>query len=270
AFMLRYTSGVICVPMTGARLDALHIPMMVPNNPATFGTAFTVSVDAREGVTTGISAADRAQAIQVLASPDAKPYDLVMPGHIYPLRAREGGVLVRAGQTEASVDLCRLGGLNPVAAICELMNPDGTMMRLPQLRKFAAKHDLKIISVAELIRHRTQRERLVERVAATVLPTKWGDFTLYAYRSSIDPDEHEQPRQARRPRRLRPRSRRARPHHGHAQPAQLALPRDEARQARPLHRHARLGRRVLYAIWGLLSLMKIAEITRTARTVAAN
>src|SRR5256712_1395095 len=189
AFMLRYTSGVICVPMTGARLDALHIPMMVQNNQATFGTAFTVSVDAREGVTTGISSADRAQAIQVLASPDAKPYDLVMPGHIYPLRAREGGVLVRAGQTEASVDLCRLGGLQPVAAICELMNPDGTMMRLPQLKRFAARHNLKIISVPELIRYRTQRERLVERVAATVLPTKWGDFTLYAYRSSIDPDQ---------------------------------------------------------------------------------
>src|SRR5206468_1845099 len=190
AFMLRYTSGVICVPMTGARLDVLHIPMMVQNNQATFGTAFTVSVDAREGVTTGISAADRAQAVQVLANPDSKPYDLVMPGHIYPLRAREGGVLVRAGQTEASVDLCRLGGLQPVAAICELMNPDGTMMRLPQLKRFAARHDLKIISVPELIRYRTQRERLVERVAATVLPTKWGDFTLYAYRSSIDPDEH--------------------------------------------------------------------------------
>jgi len=118
AFMLRYTSGVICVPMTGARLDALHIPMMVQNNQATFGTAFTVSLDSREGVTTGISAADRARAIQVLASPDSKPYDLVMPGHIYPLRAREGGVLVRAGQTEASVDLSRLAGLHPVAAIC--------------------------------------------------------------------------------------------------------------------------------------------------------
>src|SRR2546428_6996039 len=167
AFMLRYPSGVICVPMTGARLDALHIPMMVQNNQATFGTAFPVAVDAREGVTTGISAADRAQAIQVLASPDAKPYDLVMPGHIYPLRAREGGVLVRAGQTEASVDLCRLGGLNPVAAICELMNPDGPLRVLPHLRKFAARHDLKIISVPQLIRHRTQRQRLVERVAAT-------------------------------------------------------------------------------------------------------
>jgi len=190
AFMLRYTSGVICVPMTGEGLDRLHIPMMVQNNQATFGTAFTVSVDARQGVTTGISAADRARAVQVLADPNATAYDLVMPGHIYPLRAREGGVLVRAGQTEGSIDLCRLAGLHPAAAICELMNPDGTMMRLPRLKRFAARHDLKIISVAELIRYRTQRERLVERVAATVLPTKWGDFTLYAYRSSIDPDEH--------------------------------------------------------------------------------
>jgi len=190
AFMLRYTSGVICVPMTGERLDRLHIPMMVQDNQATFGTAFTVSVDAREGVSTGISAADRARAINVLADPDATPHDLVMPGHIYPLRARQGGVLVRAGQTEASIDLCRLAGLQPAAAICELMNPDGTMMRLPHLKRFAARHDLKIISVAELIRYRTQRERLIERAAATMLPTKWGDFTLYAYRSSIDPDEH--------------------------------------------------------------------------------
>jgi 3,4-dihydroxy 2-butanone 4-phosphate synthase/GTP cyclohydrolase II len=190
AFMLRYTSGVICVPLTGERLDRLNIPMMVQNNQATFGTAFTVSVDAREGVTTGISAADRARAINVLGDPKASGYDLVMPGHVYPLRARDGGVLVRAGQTEASVDLCRLAGLEPAAAICELMNPDGTMMRLPQLKRFATKHNLKIISVAELIRYRTQRERLIERVAATILPTKWGDFTLYAYRSSIDPDEH--------------------------------------------------------------------------------
>ena len=190
AFMLRYTSGVICVPLTGERLDRLNIPMMVQNNQATFGTAFTVSVDAREGVTTGISAGDRARAINVLGDPNATSYDLVMPGHIYPLRAREGGTLVRAGQTEASVDLCRLAGLQPAAAICELMNPDGTMMRLPQLKRFAARHNLKIISVADLIRYRTQRERLIERVAATTLPTKWGDFTLYAYRSSIDPDEH--------------------------------------------------------------------------------
>jgi 3,4-dihydroxy 2-butanone 4-phosphate synthase/GTP cyclohydrolase II len=190
AFMLRYTSGVICVPLTGERLDRLNIPMMVQNNQATFGTAFTVSVDAREGVTTGISAGDRARAINVLGDPNAIAYDLVMPGHIYPLRAREGGTLVRAGQTEASVDLCRLAGLQPAAAICELMNPNGTMMRLPQLKRFAARHNLKIISVADLIRYRTQRERLIERAAATTLPTKWGDFTLYAYRSSIDPDEH--------------------------------------------------------------------------------
>jgi 3,4-dihydroxy 2-butanone 4-phosphate synthase / GTP cyclohydrolase II len=190
AFMLRYTSGVICVPLTGERLDRLNIPMMVQNNQATFGTAFTVSVDAREGVSTGISAADRARAINVLADPNATAYDLVMPGHIYPLRAREGGTLVRAGQTEASVDLCHLAGLQPAAAICEMMNPNGTMMRLPQLKRFAARHSLTIISVADLIRYRTQRERLIERVAATTLPTKRGDFTLYAYRSSIDPDEH--------------------------------------------------------------------------------
>src|SRR5207245_10832424 len=127
---------------------------------------------------------------QGLAYPDPNRSDLGMPAHSGPLRAREGGVLVRAGQPEASVDLGRLGGLQRVAAICELMNPDGTMIRLPQLKRFAARHNLKIISVPELIRYRTQRERLVERVAATVLPTKWGDFTLYAYRSSIDPDEH--------------------------------------------------------------------------------
>jgi 3,4-dihydroxy 2-butanone 4-phosphate synthase/GTP cyclohydrolase II len=190
AFMLRYTSGVICVPMTGARLDRLHIPMMVQHNEATFGTAFTVSVDAREGVSTGISAADRARAIQVLGDPASTAHDVVMPGHIYPLRARDGGVLVRAGQTEASVDLCRLAGCQPAAVICEMMSSDGTMMRLPQLKRFAVKHNLKIISVADLIRHRTQRERLIERAAATTLPTKHGDFTLYAYRSSIDPDEH--------------------------------------------------------------------------------
>ncbi len=190
AFMLRYTSGVICVPMTGARLDRLHIPMMVQHNEATFGTAFTVSVDAREGVSTGISAGDRARAIRVLGDPASTAHDLVMPGHIYPLRARDGGVLVRAGQTEASVDLCRLGGLQPAAVICEMMNTDGSMMRLPALKRFAVKHNLKIISVAGLIRHRTRRERLIERAAATSLPTRHGDFTLYAYRSSIDPDEH--------------------------------------------------------------------------------
>src|SRR5437773_8126676 len=163
AFIRKYASGVICVPMTAERLEQLDLPQMVARNEARLGTAFTVSVDAREGVTTGISAADRARTIKLLADPKSRPADLVMPGHIYPLRAREGGVLVRAGQTEASVDLSRLAGLQPVAAICELMNPDGTMMRLPQLKRFAARHDLKIISVAELIGYRTQRERLVER-----------------------------------------------------------------------------------------------------------
>ena len=190
AFMLRYTSGVICVPMSGEALDRLRIPMMVQHNQATFGTAFTVSVDAREGVSTGISAADRAQACRVLADPAATAHDIVMPGHIYPLRAREGGVLVRAGQTEASVDLCLLAELQPAAVICEMMNRDGTMMRMPELKRFAARQGIKIITVNQLINYRVHQERLIERVAATQLPTKWGDFTLYAYRSSIDPDEH--------------------------------------------------------------------------------
>jgi 3,4-dihydroxy 2-butanone 4-phosphate synthase/GTP cyclohydrolase II len=190
SFMLKYTSGIICVPTTGERLDDLHIPMMVGNNEAQYGTAFTVSVDAREGVTTGVSAADRARVIQVLADPNSKPHDIVRPGHIYPLRAREGGVLVRAGHTEATVDLCMLAGLQPVAVLCELMNPDGTMMRGKQLNKFAAKHNLKVISINQLISYRVQRERLVERVAETTLPTKYGEFTLHGYRSSIDVDEH--------------------------------------------------------------------------------
>jgi len=192
AFMLQHTSGVICAPTTGERLDALRIPMMVGHqqNQAQFGTAFTVAVDARHGVTTGISAADRAKAIQVLGDPSSGPQDLVMPGHVYPLRARDGGVLVRAGQTEASVDLCKLAGLEPAAAICELMNRDGTMMRMPQLKRFARRQGLKIIGVNQLIRYRTQRERLIKRVAETTVPTRFGEFRLYAYRSDIDPDEH--------------------------------------------------------------------------------
>jgi 3,4-dihydroxy 2-butanone 4-phosphate synthase/GTP cyclohydrolase II len=190
SFMLKYTSGIICVPLVGERLDDLRIPMMVGNNQAQYGTAFTISVDAREGVTTGVSAADRAQTIQVLASATAHSHDLVSPGHIYPLRAREGGVLVRAGHTEATVDLCTLAGLQPAAVLCELMNSDGTMMRGKQLVKFAAKHGLKIISINQLISYRVQRERLVERVAETTLPTKFGEFKLLGYRSSIDIDEH--------------------------------------------------------------------------------
>lgn len=189
-FMLRHTSGIICVPLSGEKLDRLRIPLMVGNNQAQYGTAFTVSVDARRGITTGVSAADRAETIRVLADPSSHPSDLVMPGHIYPLRAREGGVLVRAGHTEATVDLCRMAGLQQAAVLCELMNPDGTMMRGPQLRRFAARHGFKIISINQLISYRVQRERLVQRVAAALLPSKWGEFTLYAYRSEIDPDEH--------------------------------------------------------------------------------
>ncbi len=189
-FMLRHTSGIICVPLSGERLDRLQVPLMVGNNQAQYGTAFTISVDARHDITTGVSAHDRAQTIRVLSDPASRPSDLVMPGHIYPLRAREGGVLVRAGHTEATVDLCRLAQLQPVAVLCELMNPDGTMMRAAQLKRFAVRHRLKVISINQLIRHRVQRERLVERVAATVLPTKWGEYTLYAYRSEIDRDEH--------------------------------------------------------------------------------
>lgn len=190
SFMLRYTSGIICVPLSGERLDSLRIPMMVGNNQAQYGTAFTISVDARDGITTGVSAADRARTIQVLGQPGSNANELVMPGHIYPLRARDGGVLVRAGHTEATVDLCVLANLQAAAVLCELMNPDGTMMRGNQLMRFAKKHDLKVVSINQLIRYRVQRERLVERVAETTLPTKHGEFKLIGYRSSIDVDEH--------------------------------------------------------------------------------
>ena len=190
SFMLRHTSGIICVPLSEERLDHLRIPLMVGNNQAQFGTAFTISVDARLGISTGVSAHDRARTIRILTDPASGPDDLAMPGHVYPLRVREGGVLVRAGHTEATVDLSRLAGLQPAAVLCELMNSNGTMMRLPQLKRFAARHRLKLITINQLIRYRIQRERLVERVAATLLPTKWGDFTLYGYRSDIDPEEH--------------------------------------------------------------------------------
>ncbi len=190
SFMLRHTSGIVCVSVDGERLDNLRIPLMVGNNQAPYGTAFTASVDARIGVSTGVSAHDRARTIRILADPASFPGDLVMPGHIYPLRAREGGVLVRAGHTEASLDLCRLAALQPAAVLCELMNPDGSMMRLPQIKRFANRHHIKVITINQLIRYRVEREHLVQRVATADLPTKWGDFTLYAYRSDIDPDEH--------------------------------------------------------------------------------
>jgi 3,4-dihydroxy 2-butanone 4-phosphate synthase/GTP cyclohydrolase II len=189
-FMARFGRGLICVPLTAERLDDLHIPMMAPNNSSHFGTPFAVSVEARAGVTTGISAADRARTVQVLIDAKSRPEDLVMPGHIFPLRAREGGVLVRAGQTEATVDLCKLAGLYPGGVLCEIMNNDGTMSRLPQLRRFARRHSLKIISVTQLIQYRMHKEKLVRRVAETKLPTEFGEWRCVAYRALTDPDEH--------------------------------------------------------------------------------
>jgi 3,4-dihydroxy 2-butanone 4-phosphate synthase/GTP cyclohydrolase II len=189
-FMTRYGRGLVCVPMTGERLDELRVPMMVGDNRSRFGTAFTVSVEARDGVSTGISAYDRARTVHVLIDSASRPEDLVMPGHMFPLRAREGGVLVRAGQTEAAMDLARLAGLYPAAVLCEIMKADGTMARLPDLKRFAARHHLKIISVNQLIAYRIQRERLVQRMAETTMPTRWGEVGLIAYRSIIDPDEH--------------------------------------------------------------------------------
>jgi 3,4-dihydroxy 2-butanone 4-phosphate synthase/GTP cyclohydrolase II len=189
-FMTRYGRGLVCIPMTGERLDELRVPMMVGENKSRFGTAFTVSVEARDGVSTGISAHDRARTARVLIDPATRPEDLVMPGHMFPLRAREGGVLVRAGQTEAALDLARLSGLYPAAVLCEIMKADGTMARLPDLKRFAGRHHLKIISVNQLIAYRIQRERLVQRMAETTIPTRWGNLRLIAYRSIIDPDEH--------------------------------------------------------------------------------
>lgn len=189
-FMTRYGRGLVCVPMTGERLDELRVPMMVGDNRSRFGTAFTVSVEARDGVSTGISAYDRARTVHVLIDSATRPEDLVMPGHMFPLRAREGGVLVRAGQTEAAMDLARLAGLYPAAVLCEIMKADGTMARLPDLKRFAARHHLKIISVNQLIAYRIQQERLVRRMAETAIPTRWGELRLIAYRSIIDPDEH--------------------------------------------------------------------------------
>ena len=191
-FMAKYARGLICMPMTGERLDELGIPMQVSpqDNASLFGTAFTVSVEARHGVTTGISAADRAETVKVLIDPKSTKRDLAMPGHLFPLRARDGGVLVRAGQTEAAVDLARLSGLYPAGLVCEIMRSDGRMARLPDLKKFAARHHLKIISVEQMIAYRQQHERLVERVTETVIPTIYGSWRAIAYRSIVDPDEH--------------------------------------------------------------------------------
>ena len=189
-FMATHGRGLICLPLTEERCDELKLPMQVSENTSGFGTAFTVSIEAREGVTTGISAADRARTIQAAVSFDTKPEDLARPGHIFPLRAKNGGVLVRPGQTEASVDIARIAGCYPAGVICEIMNEDGTMARMPELEKFAAKHDLKIISVAELVRWRMEKETLVQRIVETVLPTEYGDFRAICYRNVINEDVH--------------------------------------------------------------------------------
>ncbi|MEI8062454.1 MAG: bifunctional 3,4-dihydroxy-2-butanone-4-phosphate synthase/GTP cyclohydrolase II [Verrucomicrobiota bacterium] len=189
-FMIRHSSGVICVPMTGDRLDALQLPLMVEQNRESHRTAFTVSVDAARGVTTGISAADRAATVQMLVNPKAKPTDLVRPGHIFPLRYREGGVLKRAGHTEAAVDLARLAGCAPAGIIGEITNEDGTMARLPELQKFKLAHDLKLCTIRDLIEYRRHREKLVAKEQEVSLPTQFGDFTLHLYRSLPDGEHH--------------------------------------------------------------------------------
>jgi 3,4-dihydroxy 2-butanone 4-phosphate synthase/GTP cyclohydrolase II len=190
AFFVRHTSGVICLPLTGERCEQLDLPLMVHDNTESHRTAFTVSVDYRHGTTTGISAADRAATIQALIDPSTKPKDLARPGHIFPLRYRPGGVLKRAGHTEAAVDLARMAGLQPAGVLCEIVNEDGTMARVPDLEKFCAEHDLLMISIADLIRYRRQGEKLVKRVAEGRVPTDWGEFTCYAYESLLDGETH--------------------------------------------------------------------------------
>jgi 3,4-dihydroxy 2-butanone 4-phosphate synthase/GTP cyclohydrolase II len=191
AFFLRHTSGVICVPMTGERLDELQLPLMVSNNTESQRTAFTVTVDYRHGTTTGISAADRAATVQALIDPATRPDDLARPGHILPLRYREGGVLKRAGHTEAAVDLARMAGLYPAGVLCEIVNDDKSdMARLPELESFADEHGLLLISIADLVRYRRQQEKLVRRIAEARIPTQFGDFTCYAYESLLDGEHH--------------------------------------------------------------------------------
>jgi 3,4-dihydroxy 2-butanone 4-phosphate synthase/GTP cyclohydrolase II len=189
-FMARYGRGLICMPLTEERCDELHLPLMSPINTSVHGTAFTEAVDARVGISTGISASDRAITILTAIDPKTKPQDLARPGHVFPLRARTGGVLVRAGQTEASVDLARIAGLNASAVICEIMSEDGTMARVPQLHEFCELHNLKMLTVADLIRYRMQHERYVRRVAEAVLPTRFGEFRIIAYSSDVDHDQH--------------------------------------------------------------------------------
>jgi 3,4-dihydroxy 2-butanone 4-phosphate synthase/GTP cyclohydrolase II len=190
SFMVRYTSGVICAPMEGPDLDRLELPLMTQQNMERMRTAYAISVDAARGVSTGISAADRARTIRLLADPKTQPADLVRPGHVFPLRYRNGGVLRRAGHTEAAIDLARSAGLRPAGVLAEIVNDDGTMARLPELKKFARKFHLKICSIADLIQYRRTREKLVERVEVVKMPTDYGDFDLHLYRSAIDGQDH--------------------------------------------------------------------------------
>jgi 3,4-dihydroxy 2-butanone 4-phosphate synthase/GTP cyclohydrolase II len=189
-FMATHGRGLICLALTGQRCDELGLDLMAAKNESPFQTAFTVSIEAREGITTGISAHDRAHTVQVAIDPSSRPQDLVQPGHIFPLKAKEGGVLERTGQTEASVDLARLAGLNPSGVICEVMNDDGTMARVPDLERYCQKHGLKMVTVADLIAYRRQNDKLIERVVETHLPTKFGDFDVVGFRSLVDDKHH--------------------------------------------------------------------------------
>jgi len=191
AFLIQHTSGLICVPMEGERLDELDLPLMVHENTESQRTAFTVTVDFRHGTTTGISAHDRAATVRALIDPSTRPVDLARPGHIHVLRAREGGVLKRAGHTEAAIDLARMAGKYPAGVLCELVTEDKLeMARLPELQRFAKEHDLCLITIAELVRYRRQREKLVKRVSEARIPTEWGDFTAYVYESLLDGEQH--------------------------------------------------------------------------------
>lgn len=190
SFMAKHGRGLICMPIVGKRLDELLIPLMVQENTARNNTAFTVSVEAKQNTTTGISAYDRAATVKAIIDPSTRPEDLLRPGHLFPIRAREGGVLVRAGQTEAMVDMARLAGMYPAGVICEIMKDDGTMARMPDLEIMAREFGLKIVSVSDLIAYRRRHEKLVERVTQAKLPTEYGDFTAIVYRSSIDPEPH--------------------------------------------------------------------------------
>jgi 3,4-dihydroxy 2-butanone 4-phosphate synthase/GTP cyclohydrolase II len=189
-FMAKHARGLICLPIIGHRLDELKIPLMVQENTAKFSTAFAVSIEAKHKTSSGISAHDRSATVKAVLDPKTKPDDLARPGHMFPIRAKEGGVLVRAGHTEAIVDLAKFAGLYPAGVVCEIMNEDGTMARLPQLETIADKFGIKIMSIADLIAYRRRHEKLVERVAEAKLPTRYGEFVVIAYKSKVDPDQH--------------------------------------------------------------------------------